>query len=219
MGYRTAGSRIIRYRESFNRVDEPPFLGSNWEMEITPASNLAGVNFDANVNVGAGMATFGGTGGVPSCVFTPGYVNRQLIKNLSQTRVQYAQFKIRAIVGAVCSIGPSILKANPNSNGCYVLVVQAAGQALQLFRGADLGGSAIIINAAVGVWVVDDVVRIESTVTSSQTTIRCYKNGVLQSTDIDNTAGRISAGMYGIAYYSSTGASRLSFSDFDGGLT
>lgn len=215
MSYRGGGFRTIRYQESFNRLDQPPFLGLNWNMEQTPASNVAGVTVDGNVNVGGGIAAFGATGGVYQMIWTPQYVNRQLIKNLSQTRVQYAQIKARSLVGVNCSIGPTVLKAEPNSAGCYILILQGNGT-LQLFRNVD--ASAVILNAAVGVWAINDVLRIEATVTPSATTIRCYKNGVLQSTDIDNTGARISFGMYGICYFSSVGASQIGFSDFDGGL-
>lgn len=215
MSYRGGGFRTIRYQESFNRADQPPFLGTNWNMEQTPASNVAGVTVDGNVNV-ASLAAFGATGGVMQMVWTPQYVNRQLIKNLSQTRVQYAQITMKSIAGVNCSIGPTVLKAEPNSGGCYVLVAQAAGQALQLFRNVD--ASAVILNAAVGVWAVNDVIRIEATVAAASTTIRCFKNGVLQSTDVDSTGARIGFGMYGVCYFSSVGASQLGFSDFDGGL-
>jgi hypothetical protein len=215
-------SPVINFSDSMNRADEPPFLGSQWNMQIGSATALSGATIDGLVNVNAGVATFGlvGSGGTVAANFTPAYISRSTVKTRTNAgRTQFSQFRVRSVNGGVtCAIGPMVYNPNPNDPNCYILVAQLVGRTLQLFRG--VGTGAVILNAAVGVHADNDVLRIEVDPGVASNTIRCYKNGVLQSTDVDNNALRPqNGGIYGITYFSSNAAGgSISFDNYSGGL-
>lgn len=214
------GAGATRYQDTFNRADQPFFLGNNWAMQCSESCGNAPSAMAAGVNVSASpsFATIGtAAGSVARSLFIPAFVSRQRITTLMLARGQYSQFTIKNVLAGVsCSVGPVVYNPNPNDGNCYILILQSNGQSSDLFRGVGAGAAAIVPN--VFNWVVGDVIRLEVTPGVADNTIRCYKNGVLQNTFVDNNASRPQGGgMYGIGWFSSN-VGTLSFADYDGGL-
>lgn len=209
---------VTRYQETFNRADQPFFLGNNWNFQVTDATTQAPSAMAGGINVAAGAATIG-AGGVTTtrCLFTPAFVNRPAITSSMLVRGQYAQFTVTGVAAGVSnSVGPMVYNPNPNDGNCYAMILQSNGQTVDLFRGVGGAAAPLVTNAFA--FIVNDIVRIEVTPGAADNTIRLFKNGVLGNTFVDNNALRpTGGGHYGIAWFSSN-AGTLSFKDFDGGL-
>lgn len=225
VGLGTGGAPLVTQASANFAVGDNPWLGRSFDTQISQQSSFSGAQLDTFVNNGAGSATFGqaGSGLVnANVVFIPSVFDRVALNALTVPggRSQFSQLQGVSSSGSTCAMGPMVMSPNPNDDNGYILVLQrAAGPTfpLQLFRGLS---STVIINAAVGTWANNDILRIEVDPGVAANTIRCYKNGVLQSTDVDNNALRPQAGgVPGICYYNSSAVGgTITFTAWSGGL-
>jgi hypothetical protein len=216
---RPSGGGATQYAETFNRVDQPFFLGNNWNTQVTDVSSIAGVDIAAGVNVGAGSATIGGAAALsPRILFTPSFIDRQRFTTLSATRGQFSQFTIKAFAGGISGdIGLMCYNPNPNNDNCYLLLIGTSTGIVRLFR--NMGTAATVLVANVCGFAVNDVMRMEVTPSAPSNEIRSYRNGALQNTFTDSNAARpTGGGMFGLAWFSNGAGGSLSFGDYSGGL-
>lgn len=209
---------ITQYSETFNRPDQPFFLGNNWNFQPTEQCANAPSSMAGGVNVGAGVATIGtGLGNVARSLFTPAFVDRQAVTAGMLIRGEFAQFTVKGfVVGISCDVGLMVYNPNPNDGNCYALLLATATSQANLFR--NVGGPAANIGANLFAWATNDIIRLEVIPGATANTVKSYKNGVLQSTIVDNSALRpTGGGHYGLAWFSSN-VGTLSFGDFSGGL-
>lgn len=210
---------VTRYQESFNRADQPFFLGDNWYMQVTDQTGTAPSSMAGSVNVGAGFATIGGAAQLTArSYFTPAFVDRQAITTGMLQRGQYSQFTVKNIVAGVSGdIGPMVYNPSPNNDNGYMMLLGTTTGIARLFR--DMGAGATQLVANLFNYVNNDIVRLEVTPAAGANTIRSFQNGILRNTFVDNAGARpTTGGMYGIAWFSNGAAGALSFGDYDGGL-
>jgi hypothetical protein len=217
---RSVQQGATQYSETFNRADQPFFLGTNWNTQVAQSSNIAGVDIAAGVNVGAGFATIGGAAALaPRLLMTPCFVDRQRITSLSNiSRGEFSQFTVKNVVAGISGdIGLMVYNPSPNDSNCYMLLLGTSTGIARLFR--DIGGGATQLVANALTYVVNDVIRLEITPGVASNELRSYKNGVLQNTFTDNNALRpTGGGLYGLAWFSNGPGGSLSFGDYSGGL-
>jgi hypothetical protein len=207
-----------QYAETFNRVDQPFFLGNNWNFQPTISCADAPSAMAASVNVGAGSATIGGPASLNArSYFTPAFVDRAAVTSGMLTRGEFSQFTIRNVVpGLTGDFGPMVYNPNPNDSNGYMMLLGSSTGIARLFR--DMGPGATQLVANLFTFLANDIVRLEVTPGVASNSIRSFKNGVLQNTFVDNNALRPTAGgHYGIAWFSNNVGS-ISFSDYFGGL-
>lgn len=209
---------ITQYSETFNRADEPFFLGNNWNFQPSDQCGNAPQSMAGGVNVGAGAATIGTSfGNLARSTFTPAFVDRQAITTGMLSRGQFSQFTVKGfLVGISCDVGPMVYNPNPNDANCYMLLLATATNLVNLQR--SLGAATANIGPGLFAWTTGDIIRLEVTPGATANTVRSYKNGVLLSTIVDNSALRPQGGgHYGLAWFSSN-VGTVSFGDYSGGL-
>jgi hypothetical protein len=196
--------------------DDPPFLGLRFIANMTSFSAVSGANLDVAVNrVAAVGATFSGPLIVAEVFFLP-LVNMPAVINRSAVRGMFAQMTLtQRIAGTSGAVG-LVVYANQNRDTGYALTCQSTtgNWNLQNLGNGNIRASAITAS------VVNDVIRMEiRPLSATNLEIKCFQNGVLQSTDNVNPVPTSSptSGLYGI-YYSGGNNSTLSFKDFSGGL-
>jgi hypothetical protein len=90
------------------------------------------------------------------------------------------------------------------STNYYILQFQTPGAICAAIR--VVGGVQTGLGAAIA-FADGDVFKLSATINASDVTIKVFKNGVLQETDVDNAAGRLTQGMPGFATTSMNEAS------------
>lgn len=218
------GARVVTdYAESFNRADQPFFLGNNWytEMNDSAGSNVATPGLAANVNVGSGHATFGGTtiNNNCWCKFFPVPIYYPAVAAGILTRGVFSQFTIDGITGGgTVDVGPAVAIA-PNSGNGYWLDIAFQTTDTTLFRST----VSPLVNLVTNVFApanraVGDIVRLECIIGVASNTLRSYLNGVLTNTTIDASGSRPTTGGYGIFFQAWGAPATVSIKDFSGGI-
>ena len=166
-------------------------------------NGTAGVDIDAQLNSGALGMVFGSGSGINNngmrASFFPASVDPNAVNAGSLTRGSFAQWTlVSRTVGIDCDVG-LVLMGAPGTDQGYVLRTQSETVNQRLEVGArgtvTYTPRANCFNSAPG-----DIIRFEVRFSPASNEIRTYLNGVLQTVDIDNNAGRPQGGQCGFCY-------------------
>jgi hypothetical protein len=187
---------VTSFSDTFIRGDQPFLAGDQWLLCLCPGGAGQGnaLSFATAYNVGGTGLTMGTTGsnGNSSAMSIPNVLDLATIQSLGQ----FSQYTV--VADNSTSVGPLITRrgpmvlANQNRQACYVLYcVFEVGPTATLTKINPIGGTEPALGVAFTI-AVGDVLRIEAdptTSSSTTTTIRSYRNGVLKDTIIDTNAG------------------------------
>jgi hypothetical protein len=195
--------------------------GTGFYAIFSKGNGSAGVNIDAQINPSAGGLVFGSGSGVndnPTRVqFYPQTIDNTAMRAGCQTRGQFAQWTLVSRTAGIDCECPLVCFGDPSGNdGGYQLVVQSESTNVSVISGL---GAVSFYNVRVNAFTCapGDTVRMEVTFAAGANTIRTFKNGVLQSTDVDNNGARPLSGLAGFGLMGVfTGV--LVFKDFSCGL-
>lgn len=211
----------LGFVDSFNRPDEPFFVGNNWYPVYSQGSTYTGPNLAGAVGVGAAQLTFTQNNGlVANCCFIPRLVSTNKIVG----RNQFSQLRVSAynLAGPLVTAGPGVW-LNPQGPlqtiGYYLRLESIAGvlNVRGIYGFAPLTGifAGNPFPIAVG-----DTIRIEARDNGASNQIKLIVNGSTLETANDATANRprASSGIYGIVWESGTVGGTASFQNFLGGV-
>lgn len=183
------------FADSFQRADQPFFMGDNWYVEFLDSStDTWAQNLQSMINVSGAPGTlqisnpFGG-GTLPKFMATPGNFNGAACWG----RTQFVEHKIVS-VGAVNS-GPvgGCVFCDVNGNHFYTIDVERFGGNMVLaVQRVDNGATTLMFNSPTNPWSANDVARLE--IVPNATTghlLKLFKNGVLDQSGTDNSAGKL----------------------------
>jgi hypothetical protein len=217
-----SGHGPTRFTDTLLSPDQPFGVGNNWIMSQNlvnpPLGNaFAGVDVAGALNRGAtGLAYTnpGGGGFTPVLFAAPVPIDWAFCS----TRNQYAQVKMISNPGGINRPGVCVF-ANGNTAEWYTLQFLTE---LSQFAVSRINGTTqtnIIANSPTTAYAVNDTLRLEAdkTTTPGTTIITAKKNGVTIATFNDNTAFRLTSGMFGLAFVGSNPAVVSVISNFEGG--
>lgn len=215
----SGGRSVLNFSDSFNRPDEPFFIGDNWLICYTQECTYSGANLAAAINVIAPNLVINQNNGLIAGIWA---IPRLVTMNKIIGRNQFAQFRISAFnlaLGVDLTIGPGVW-ANPQGSsaqgGYYIRLQNNAGALLARLAHGFNPITSLLVNTQP---VVGDTIRIEARAGVGQNEVKYILNGVLDTTWNDNSATRPNAnGMYGIAWQSGTVGGSGSFQNFSGGV-
>lgn len=213
------------FSDSFARVDQPFFVGSQWSVFPLEGSTCTGPNIAAAINVASNQLnlTICSSNGLNELMLFPIPIDWSQMF----THAQYAQAILSAdnsnpgVAVGFTGIG-AMFNAN-NNTGYFLMTNTPDGGATQVLGKYNVfslngGGAGTVIHSNLN-FAVGNTLRIEvkpNTPVANQTTINSYVNGVLQSSDVDST-NHYSTGVYGIFdYFVSSGVTQ-SWKSFQGG--
>lgn len=220
------GSRIVKtFADSFARADQPFGLGTQWGLYpvLSSGTTLIGPNIAASINVAGNQANFSicSSNGVNELlcypipitwnkVFFASQFSQAVISADNSGGVNFAFNGPAVMMNANAATGYFISTNTPDGGGTNVLgkftvlSLNGAGATTKIHQN---------LNFAIG-----DLLRIEAVLGPSGTTINTYRNGVLQSSDLD-AVGKYNNGLCGIFdYFVSAGVTQSWQSFLGGGL-
>lgn len=224
-----SGGAVLSFADTFHRADQPFMLGDQWVCAPTELSTIVGgANLAASINVAGNQANFSlcSSNGNNFIVCYPITISWGTVF----TAPQFAQCRITADNSGGANFGftgPCAM-FNINKNTGYSIetnIIFGVGNQVGKYTvGSTNGGGAqstINNNGGAGfAFAIGDVLRIEAIPNSpaaNQTTVKTYKNGVLQSSDVD-AVNHYSTGVFGIFdIFTSVGITQ-SWDNFNGGV-
>jgi hypothetical protein len=225
-----SGSAVLSFADTFHRADQPFMLGDSWVCAPTEVSTIVGgSNLAASINIGGGVqANFSicSSNGNNFIICYPVPISW----NIVFTQPQYAQCRIVADNSGGANfafMGPAVL-FNINKNTGYSIetnVIFGVGNQVLRYTVASTNGggaqSAINNNGGAGfTFAIGDVLRIEAIPNSpaaNQTTVKTYRNGVLQSSDVD-AVNHYTSGVCGFGDLFCSAGVTQSWDNFQGGV-
>lgn len=215
------------FADSFARADQPFVVGDLWGYSPLAQSTAVGPNIAASLNVvsSALQVSICSSNGQNQMLLYPIVVDwPQCFTN----HAQYAQLAISADNSGGANFafnGPAVMFNVNRSTGYYIQTNNTgAGNALlKYIIGSSNGGaeSNLDTNSNTGyTFALGDILRIEAypnTPVANQTTIKHYRNGVLQNTVIDST-NHYNNGCYGIMDLFVSAGVTQSIQNFQGGI-
>lgn len=216
------GTPVTQFSDSFSGIGA--FQGDNWAILGCGDSVLSMSNVDAAINLTAGQLVYGtGAGGLGNLrlFMTPfPAINSLAVKQKSILRGVFAQMKYisRATGAGGFFSGVMCYNTAPdNGKGYYYGVDQTGGTFVTRnidTTEANIAGSLFAVAN-------NDILRLEVIPGSAANTVKAYRNGVLQSTVVDNNALRpaFTGGWYGTFFrYQIDAGAQMNWDDFSGGL-
>jgi len=205
---------VLNFADTFNRADQPFFVGTLWTPIMSQGMLATGSNLAANCNVGASQLTLTNPLAVPNAWFMPTPISW----NIAITRNQFAEIKVSGFnLAAQQTCGPGVwanLQGGLATIGYYLRLETVAG-ALN-FRVTY--GFSPLTTFGLNPINVGDVIRIEARNQGAQNQILAIVNGVTIQTINDNSANRPTSGVYGIAWESGGAGGSASFQNFSAGV-
>jgi hypothetical protein len=211
---------VTRFIDTLKGADRPFVLGNNWFTQECLVTNLPWGDVQAQVNIGATGLVYGSGSGINDLTMAincfPSLVNRAAVVTKSAQNGIYAQLTLvsKPIVGVGAGIGPSVLM-NPGSDVCYLIQWNSVNTNTALFR-RESNGTYTVIRANCFTVALGDVGRLEARIVGGFPELRVYQNGILRSTDIDNSGLGPTSGQFGFSL-SGVQTGQIVVSDFDGG--
>jgi hypothetical protein len=214
---------VTAFVDSFIGADRPFMVGDNWFTQCVDVNAVGWQNIEAQVNIGATGLTYGDGSGVnnstTSVNFFPANVTRLTVVAKSLTQSSFAELTLvsRTIAGVTAGIGPSVLM-QPGTALCYLIQWNSVNTNTVLFR-RNANGTYTTIRANCFAAANGDTVRLEALYVGGFPQLKVYKNGVLQSTDLDNSGlGPANGGSFGLSL-SGCFTGQITVSNFNGGLS
>jgi len=195
----TAAGALL-FSDFDGRADQPTLLGVNWLCAVTdcPPSPPNGPGLASAYNVsalGLTMATSGSNG--QSCIYSVPWVMDLATLGL---RPQFSQFRMDANNSTAIILdrrGPCVFAIPSAGGSSYAIYWNAEQLKCELWRIGTIG----TLETSLGLFTValNDMVRIEADATNpASIAVRAYRNGVLQLSVADTSAGRLTVGIPGI---------------------
>lgn len=211
MKYKTFGGGsppVTTFSDTFHRADQPFMLGDQWVCAPTEVSTIVGgANLAASINVAGNQANFSicSSNGNNFIVCYPVPITWNAVFSVSQ----FSQCRLTADnSGGVnfAFMGPTVL-FNINKNTGYSIetniIFGVGNQVLRYTVASTNGGggqTAINNNGGAGfTFAIGDTLRIEAIPNFpavNQTTVKTYRNGILQSSDVD-AVNHYTSGVFG----------------------
>jgi hypothetical protein len=210
---------VLNFSDSFQRPDEPFYVGDNWYPVMSQGMLATGSNIAANTNIAANNLVLTTPAAVPNAVFIPRLVSTNKIVG----RNQFSQIKVTAYnVAAQLNAGQGVW-FNPQASlaiiGYYLRLSSNAGnvQAKIVYGFSPITTPA---GATDQVIAIGDTIRIEARDNGASNEVKIIVNAVTIQTITDASANRPRAinGIYGIAFESGSGGGSASFQNYSGGV-
>lgn len=213
-----AGHGLLTYQDAL--TSGTPYISPAWDVQISFRSNsLVGTILDALLNTsGAGLqwGSPGGVGATASAQAFPNVLDNGEIIARSATNGQYVQATFVSknavnanlfltTMGAVSEVGYSISLGGLDG-----------GTAI-LRRDQGNYGAATLLDAALLTYTGGDILRMETRPVGATIENKVFKNGILQKTVVDSTAGRLLSGRPGLSFVVADAGSSLVVKNYDGG--
>jgi len=194
----------LLFTDSFQRVDQPFYMGNDWSPCIYPGTTnpLTGGNqVAAGINVAANRLSIGSLS-ANNIIF--GFIPRNLDGRRLQSLPQASQYHLLTdnSAAATTRIGPGVL-LQPNAGLGYFAQIIFVSLVVRITALSVGGDTRTILGAAIAI-AAGDTIKIDGTVASGggSVTVNLWKNGVLSDTVVDAGASRSTSGMPGIMVYS-----------------
>lgn len=211
---------VVSFADTLIGVDRPFLIGNNWFLQATADETTAMSDNSALINIGGTGLIYGNGGGLNlngmSIAAFPSTVNRTAIVARSAVGGIFSQVTLvsRPIAGVDASIGPSVFM-NPGDAACYLIQLRSQDTTTSLYR-KNSNGTYTNIRASAFANAPGDVVRLEGRIVGGFPELRIYQNGVLRSTDIDNSGLGPTSGQFGF-FMSGVFTGQVVISTFSGG--
>lgn len=213
---------VLSFSDSFNRADQPFYVGDQWAITPLPNSTVLGPNIAGGINVAGSQLNLSiiSSNGQNQTMLWP----IPLTWNLLFSLPQFAQATMSAdnSGGAIFAFNGPAAMVNVNLGTGYFIETNSTGISNSVGRYivASIGVGTINSNGNLGFpFAIGDVLRIEvrpNTPAANQTTIKTFKNGVQQSSDID-AVSHLSFGVFGIYDAFVSSGITQSWQNFSGG--
>jgi hypothetical protein len=220
MGYHRTTGGLRAFADTFVGGDRPFFIGNDWIL-ICPQSNaVAGVDIAAQVNIGGSGLTYGSGSGINNngmfVQAIPSRVSRDAVLRACASNGTFAEFQIVSrVAGIDAGIGPSVCN-NPGDESHYFIQVESINFLTSLAR-RNANGTSTAINANCFNNVDGDIVRLEQRIVGGFPQLKVYQNGVLRSTDLDNSGLGPTSGLFGFTF-SGVFTGKVTVKNFNGGI-
>jgi len=207
---------VLNFADTFNRADQPFFVGTLWSPLMSQGMLASGNNLAANCNVGGAQLTFTNPANVPNAWFMPTPISW----NIAIARNQFCQVLVSAYnlgAGAQVTCGPGVwanLQGGLGTIGYYLRLENIAG----VLNVRVAYGFSPITSFGANPINVGDVIRIEARNQGAQNQVLLLQNGVVIQTVNDNSGSRPTGGVYGIAWESGSVGGSCSFQNFSAGV-
>lgn len=188
-----AAAPFAYFADSFNRVDQPSYIGNNWGIcfydgDVQTNASLAQTEF--NVSALSLVITQSGAGNTPKFIAYPLVFNGQVCWGKSQ----FAEIQVQAINAAnnTTRPGPAVM-ARMNDASAYFMELDNTGAVTTYAVQRWVNNVPTVIIGARS-YTIGETLRIEAVVSSSSVIINTYRNGVLDATATDSSGSRLQAG-------------------------
>lgn len=216
------------FSDSFQRADEPFFIGDNWYPIIDQSTSgaFSGPQIAASMSVAGGtQLVLGNTAALNTNSLQMMFIPRPVYPPFIINNSQRATVKFNSRSGAAGTIDARaglIVLANTNQTGvngeCYALTIAQAGNDVLTLRRGVIFTASVPAGWANIVVVPGDTFALEAIVGAASNTINVYLNGALNQSIVDADASRPRAGMYGMCYVGFNNNQTLGFQNFEGRL-
>lgn len=219
---RPGGVPVTSFADTFIGVDRPFLIGDNWFTQMVDAMNVSVSECGTQINIGGTGLVYGTGSGINNSTMAincfPSTVNRTVVVAKSLLQTTFAEFKLVSapIAGTTAGIGPAVLM-NPGTSLGYLIQLNSVNTNTVLFR-RNANGTYTTIRANCFTRAAGDVVRLEALYVGGFPQLKVYQNGVLRSTDVDNSGlGPAAGGQFGFSF-SGVFTGQIVISNFNGGL-